>query len=464
MQRNTPGIAAIFRSLSARLLVLTILFVMLGEVLIYVPSIARHRQAYLEQRIASAHQASLVTEAMPPSELLPVLEHGMIRHARVMAIALRRRDASYLLFGEPPPIDASFDLNAVTPAGLARDAFVTLLAGEGRVIRVTGTAPLDAETTVEIILDETVLRREMLAYSWRIFTLSMMLSLISAALVYLSLQWLMVRPMRRIVENLTAFSAAPGDARRVVPISDRQDEIGVLQRELASLQRSVRAMLDQKERLAGVGEAVSKINHDLRNMLQSAVLESDRLVNSSDPAVRRAAPILINAIDRAATLCAKTLDYVRAETPEPGRDWFALLPVVDEVRAGLRPAVNGVDWRIDVAPTLRLLADRDLVHRIIANLARNAAQAMNGSGRLAISARREGEVVQIDVSDSGAGLPPKARENLFKPFAGSARLGGSGLGLPIARDLARAHGGEVRLLRSDATGTTFQVELPSPLT
>ena len=97
---------------------------------------------------------------------------------------------------------------------------------------------------------------------------------------------------------------------------------------------------------------------------------------------------------------------------------------------------------------------------MLLNLARNAVEA--GAHRLRFSAAREGNAVAIEVVDDGPGLPPKARDNLFRPFFGSARPGGSGLGLAIARELMRAHGGELALVSSTASGTVFRLILPAP--
>ncbi|MBV8935521.1 MAG: ATP-binding protein, partial [Alphaproteobacteria bacterium] len=85
-----------------------------------------------------------------------------------------------------------------------------------------------------------------------------------------------------------------------------------------------------------------------------------------------------------------------------------------------------------------------------------------GSHRLRFTAERETGTIAIDVADDGPGLPPKARENLFRPFFGSARPGGSGLGLAIARELVRAHGGELSLASSSGAGTVFRLSLRAP--
>ena len=311
-----------------------------------------------------------------------------------------------------------------------------------------------------MLLEEAPLRDELWDFGIRILELSLVLSLVTAALVYLSLQWLLVRPMRRITASMIEFREDPEDASRVIAATGRRDEIGVAERELAVLQRTVRQALGQRARLAALGTAVTKINHDLRNILSTARLVTDGLTASAAPEVRRVAPRLLDAIDRAVALCTQTLDFSREGTPPRAPSRFALAPLIDEIGPGL--AVSEDDLAIEdaIPPELGVVADRDQLHRVFLNLARNAVEA--GAHRLRFSAVREGGTIAIEIADNGPGLPPKARENLFRPFFGSARPGGSGLGLAIARELVRAHGGELTLASTTGAGTIFRLTLPAP--
>ena len=275
------------RGLSARLLVLTISFVMIGEVLIYVPSISRYRLVYLEERLAAAYEATLALEASPDGMVSADLEQQLLLHARLRSIALRRPAASYLMLGEPKQIDATFDLSQETVYSLIRDAFTTLIQTENRVLRVMGPARLDPRIIVDVTLDESPMRDEMYDYSRRILILSIVLSLMTAAMVYLSLHRLIVRPMRRIITRMASFKENPEDRSKDLGSTLRGDEIGVAQRELAEMQRGLRVALRQRAHLAALGEAVSKISHDLRNILSTAALVSERLADSDDPEVRR---------------------------------------------------------------------------------------------------------------------------------------------------------------------------------
>jgi signal transduction histidine kinase len=225
------------------------------------------------------------------------------------------------------------------------------------------------------------------------------------------------------------------------------------------MQAGLRAALQQKTRLAALGGAVTKINHDLRNILSTARLVSDRLLASDDPTVRRNSRALLAAIDRAVELCSATLNFTREGPPVLERTSFALAELIEEVALALpAPAEGEAPLRNEVPESLTVEADRAQLFRIFANLSQNAVQS--GATRVEIAARREGDQLIVEVSDNGPGLAPRARDNLFQPFAGSARPGGSGLGLAIVRELVRAHGGNIRLLRSTAEGTVFAVELP----
>jgi signal transduction histidine kinase len=451
------------RSLSARLLLLTILFVMLSEVLIFAPSIGRFRLVYLEERLAAGRLAILALEATPDHMVSEALEGELLAHAHAHLIAIRRPDGMKLMLShEPPvPVEASFDLRQGTFFGLIRDAFATLARSQDRRIRVVGPAPFDASSEVEVVVNETPLRIAMYDYSKRILGLSIVISLITAALVFLSLQWLMVRPMRRITQSMTAFRDDPEDvARSAIDPSLRSDEIGVAERELADMQSRLRAALHQKSRLAALGIAVTKISHDLRGILATARLVSDRMADSEDPEVRRLTPTLLGAIDKAVDLCSKTLTFITDKPPEPRRSRFPLAVLAEEAGQSLPEVARGdAAWAIKVQADLTIEADRDQIFRVIANLGRNAVQSGATRIELAASAAEDGRVT-ITVADNGPGLAPRARERLFQPFAGSARPGGSGLGLAIARELMRAHGGDIRLVRSTGEGTVFELELP----
>ncbi|MFO1069380.1 MAG: HAMP domain-containing sensor histidine kinase [Geminicoccaceae bacterium] len=447
------------RGLSAKLLALTIAFVLIGEVLIYIPSIARFRESFLIARLGSAHLATMAVD-LGTSPNLPVpLENALLEHSGVKAITLWRPHADVML-GRIGAVDRVYDLRDTTWWMLIMDAVETLRRGGQRTIRVVGPSPQYAPTLVDIVLDEDVLYAEMAEYSWRILALSVALSMIVGLLLFASLRRLIVRPLVRVSTELQLFREHPEDATADPPPSGRRDEIGVVERELGEMRQKVRQALQQKTRLAALGAAVSRINHDLKNLLALGVLLSERLDTSADPAVRKVAPRLIEAMERAARLCADTLSFAASRPAAPRPRRFRLRDLVDEVlvpdTAGGRTEINAVPAQIE------LMADSDQLYRVLLNLVRNAREAMGpAGGSIRIAATAESDGLVIDIADTGPGLAPAARQRLFEPFSATSKPDGSGLGLAIARELMAGQGGAIALLTSSSSGTTFRLRLPS---
>jgi len=449
-------------SLSARLLVLTVFFVMVGEVLIFVPSVARFRMTYFENRIASGELASLAIEASPNGHLERSLVEKLLARVGAHGVIVHRGDGMVRMLDRPmpPKPDITIDLSHPSMLAAIRGSLMALSRNDNRTLRVLGPSPTGSGETVEVLLDEAPLRAEMWGFGFRILELSIVISLVAAALVYISLQWLLVRPMRRLTASMIEFRADPEDTSRMIAASRRKDEIGVAERELAVMQQTVRRALGERARLAALGTAVTKINHDLRNILATARLVTDALTASAAPEVRRILPRLIEAIDRAVAMCTHTLDFSREDAAPLTPSRFRLGALIEEIGQGLAVSAPEVSVEYAIPPNFEVEADRDQLYRVLSNLARNAVEA--GAQRLRFSAAGENRSIAIEVTDDGPGLPPKARENLFRPFFGSARPGGSGLGLAIARELARAHGGELTLVSSTGAGTVFRLTLPAP--
>jgi hypothetical protein len=454
--------------LSGKLLVLTLLFVMIAEVLIYVPSIANFRLNWLHDRLSAAYTAALVFETAPSGMVPDTVARQILDSIGARAVALKMGQQRRLLAASdmPPAINQDIDMRDMSWHRAIIDAFETLRCGDGDVMRVVGPAPMGGDF-VEIVLDEAPLRKAMVDFSIRILILSLIISAITATLVYLALHLLLVRPMRRMTANMVAFRADPENPARIIAASDRGDEIGTAERELAAMQLDLATLLQQKNHLAALGLAVSKINHDLRNLLSSAQLFSERLAKISDPHVQRFAPKLMRALERAIDFCQSTLSYGRVQEPPPDRRPIALEPLVEDVREtlGLDGGVP-VRWISAVERGLVVDADPDQLFRILLNLARNAVQALEsrdardpGRDQVRITGRREGAVTVIEVSDTGPGLPERARAHLFEAFQGSTRTGSVGLGLAIVAELVRAHGGEIRLVEG-TIGATFRLSIP----
>jgi signal transduction histidine kinase len=453
--------------LSAKLLVLTVLFVMLAEVCIYVPSIANFRLTWLTNKLGAAYTAALVFDAAPdvPEQLSREILDSIGARALAMKFGQQRRLLATTEM--PSEVLQDVDIRDMRPMRAIMEAFRTLLmAKDTDLLRAVGPAPMGGQF-VEIVIPEGPLRDAMLIYSRNILVLSIAISAISAALVYFALHYLFVRPLYRITANMASFRADPEDQARILAPTSRHDEIGFVEHELAEMQRDLANTLLEKTRLANLGLAVSKINHDLRNLLSSAQLFSDRLARLPDPQVQRFAPKLMRALERAIAFCQSTLSYGRAQEPPPDRRPVALMELVDDVRdtLGLAPEAR-IGWIMSVERGLTVDADRDQLLRVLINLARNAMQALEGRApndpardQIRITGRREGAIAVIEVADTGPGFSDQARAHLFEAFQGSTRSGGAGLGLVIADELVRAHGGEIALV--DGTiGATFRLKIP----
>ena len=456
--------------LSGKLLFLTVVFVMVAEVLIYVPSIANFRLNWLNDRLAAAHTAALVLDAAPSGMVPESLARKILDSIGARAVAVKMGDQRRLLAVSnlPSAIEQDVDMRDVKWWHAIRDAFEVLLFDDpADVIRVVGPAPMTEGQFIEIILDEAPLRMAMLTFSVNILLLSLVISGVTATLVFLALHYLLVRPMGRITANMVAFRADPENASRVITQSGRRDEIGTAEEELGAMQRDLASMLHQKSRLAALGLAVSKINHDLRNLLASAQLFSDQLSNLPDPKVQRFAPKLMIALERAIAFCQSTLSYGAAQEAPPERKMIAVEPLIEEVHEALGLSLDvPVRWIVAVERGLTVDADHDQLFRVIVNLARNAMQALEARGardpardQIRISGRRDGGVVVIEVSDTGPGISERARAHLFQAFQGSTRSGGAGLGLAIAAELVRAHGGDIKLVPG-TIGATFSIAIP----
>ena len=454
--------------LSGKLLLLTIPLVMIAGLMIYVPAIANFRLNRLNDRLAAANTAALVLDAAPSGMVPDSLARQILNSVGARAVAIKMGQQRRLLASAdlPEAIDHDIDMRTMTAWSAIVDSLETMLETGNHAIRVVGPAPGGAQF-IEVVFDERPLRQAMYRFSRNLLAVSLGIGMLTAGLVYLALHYLFVRPMRRLTASLVGFHENPESAARIIVPSQRGDEIGVAERELSDMQRDLVSMLHQKSRLAALGLAVSKINHDLRNLLASSQLLSDQLASVPDPRVQRFAPKLMRSLERAIAFCQSTLSYGRAQEASPDRRMIMIEPVVLEVRetAGLASDAS-IAWVAAIERGLAVDADPDQLFRVLLNLVRNAAQALEshssgdgGAQQIRITGKREGAVAILEVSDTGPGVPQKTRDHLFEAFQTSGRPGGSGLGLAIAAELVRAHGGDIHLVEG-TIGATFRIVIP----
>lgn len=456
------------KSLSAKLLWLTIIFVMIAEVLIFVPSVANFRMTWLQERLNTAGAASILISTDTSAELSRAAQDEVLMATGAKAIALRSDGVSKLVVASemPPSVDQMVNVDNFTPFGAIVETFDTLINGGDKVMRVVGTIG-ESDQVIELVLPDRVLRDAMLTYARNVALISLLISIITALLVFLAINRMMIQPIRDMTVSMLRFAADPASPNAVIRPQQREDEIGVAERELASMQTQLQSTLRGQKRLADLGLAVSKINHDMRNILASAQLMSDSISHVEDPMVQRFAPKIIRTLDRAVNYTNDVMSYGKANEQIPDRRRVMLPTLIDDVEDLL--GLDGSDDIVlstNVPADLEVDADPEQLFRVLMNLCRNAVQAMAGDDspstvkRLSISAARMGTTVIISVEDTGPGLPATARENLFSAFKGSARHGGTGLGLAIAHELISAHGGSIELRDGRAVGTHFEIRMP----
>ncbi len=460
----------LFRGLSGRLLWLTMIFVMMAEILIFVPSVAGMRMNWLRDRLDTAAAAGIVIDGLQPAELPRAVQDDTLLATGTKVIALRKDGTSRLLAAAdlPPQVDDQYDLAHTPLLASTRDALDTLFFGGGKVMRVFGPVG-ESDMIIELVMTDDALRKEMLKYSKMMLLLSLLISLITAVLIFVAINRMMILPIRRLTLSMQTFSEQPDDPARIFAADKSRGELAVAGRHLSAMQRELQRTLRQQKNLVDLGLAVSKINHDMRNILASAQLMSDRLTDVDDPMVRSFAPKLLRTIDRAVGYTTEVLAYGQASEAEPRRRRIRLAELCQEVREILAiDPESGIEFVEQVPPDVEIDCDGEQIFRVIHNLCRNAFQALLAFDasetavvrRITLTAHRVGSVVSITVDDTGPGMPRKARENLFSAFRGSARSGGTGLGLVIARELVIAHGGTIGLVEKPGPGTQFRIEIP----
>jgi len=453
--------------LSGKLLILTVLFVMLSEIFIYVPSIANFRNNWVRDRLTTAGVAATVLSVT--NTVAPRLQEDLLRSTGAVAISLLEGERRRLIAmsEKPSSIDSVVDMSDMTPTLAILESFEILLRGGSGYMRLIGPSHMGTGGKVDIVVPERLLRDDMLAFSVRILGLSLVISVVTATLVYFSLRWLFLRPMQRLTRSMIRFSEDPDDRSRIATPSGRSDEIGDAERRLAEMQQVLADTLERQRHLADLGLAVSKINHDLRNLLASAQLFSERLELVADPTVQRLAPKIIAALDRAVGYTQAVLSYGRTTEAPPKRRLVRVARIAEDVAEVL--GLTGherIGFDVRIAPDLEVDADPEHLFRILMNLTRNALQALETTAdpalvsRITVEAERDDGGAVIRVSDTGPGVPETVRRTLFRPFQASTKSGGTGLGLAIAAELVRAHGGSIYLSDRPGPGATFEFVLP----
>lgn len=452
------------RKLSGKLLLLTILFVMVAEILIFIPSAALFRQTWLQERAESAGLLTLAIEGVPNYEGGEMLSSQFMKDTGVSMVAQKRDGMSQLVLGMPPTDKKIIvaDLRAERRLPLFRESFRDFFGDGSAYIRVLSEPTVKDADALELLVPQSALKAAMLDYCKRVLLWSLAISLLTGLMIYAALALIIVRPIRKLARGLARFRKDPRKRGGAERPPSRRDEIGQLEREFLDMKSGVRTALKQQERLATLGMAMAKINHDLRNVLTSTGLISDRLASDPDERIKTMGERLVRSVDRGVKLCEATLSFSQSVEEKPEQRLVEVSRLIDEVATDSMTEQGQVQFVNTVPDGLMVMADPDHTYRIFHNLFRNAVQAMRSSDEkiLTIKARPKDDKACIHIRDTGPGIPKQALENLFKAFTSAARKGGTGLGLTISRELARAQGGNLSLESTDAKGTEFVVSLP----
>ena len=462
------------RRLSGKLLLMTIGFVMLAELVLFVPSATLFRQTYLAERAERAGHLALALDGVPDYEGSAMLSQKFVEDTNVIMVSIKREGMTQLLLGLPPDNpDATFeevDLRDARRLPLFRYAVRDFFGDGAGYYRVLSDPIMADQGLIEIILPKASVKEALRDYFQNIFWLSLVIALITGTLIYLALSAMIVRPIQKLAKGIAEFREDPDERRGNLKPSRRLDEIGQLEREFFDMKQGVRASFRQRERLASLGMAVAKINHDLRNVLTSAQLVSDRIAMDKDERVAGMGERLVRAVDRGIRLCTDVLNYSKAKDEQLEIDEVRIALLVGETAGdvlgqfGRGPtAINFIN---KIPSELEVKVDADHTYRIIHNLFRNAGQALqsmsnvDAARQITVSSEIEAGQVKIRIADTGPGLPKRAKDNLFKAFASSSGHGSSGLGLTISKDLATDQGGDLELGYTGETGTEFVLTLP----
>lgn len=347
------------------------------------------------------------------------------------------------------PIDRDVEIYDVTKRiyqNSFSNAIISVLSAKPDLVQLTYHT---ADARIIFTIDQTPIRDILRNYMPMGFiALSIGYSLLWAML-YFVLKRFYMAPLKALTSTLTAFADDPTIARPTSNALKINSDFRAAAKAIDTLQRNTISEIRQRERLANIGEAAAKINHDIRNVLSSATLVADALLNSNDKRVNRSAPHVVRSLEQAVDLCQSMMDYLVA-VPDPQLSTFAMHDIANEL-------IDATKMHITYSGPAKIHADRKMMQRIFLNLARNANHA--GATKLNIDIWRAGHLGIIDISDNGHGIPKQQWDDLFLAFK-SHGLGGSGLGLAITKDLVVAQGGYVKLSRSNENGTEFRIQLP----
>lgn len=453
-------------SLSGRLALFSVIFVLCVEALVLLPWLALYRMNLVRDHLSDA---ALVAEALrnasDDADYL-LLANKLYADTGLLSVSLQYTDRHVQLLAPTNPAQLNsltVDSRSLGVGDYVQGGLSCLSSDSGEVIRIVG-GDVAAPYSVSALMFERPICRKVWSFAGNFFAVSLLISLVIGLGFYIAARRFLVKPILRMTNAITSFRAEKDSANLIEPRLNWIHEFDEAEISLRAMQERIIGALDQREKLATVGESVAKIQHDLRNMLGTAQLVVENLGESADPKVQKNAPRLERAIARAINLSQQTLEFGRLGTRNPKLEEFNVTILVqDTIEAETALARDfPIEWKFASPPDHHVFSDEEFVQRIFSNLVRNARQILmeSGSGQISINIFSDNYGTHLRVRDTGPGMSEKAKLYLFQPFKGSTRKGGTGLGLALAHELAKSMGAKLSLVNSDPKGTVFDLFLP----
>lgn len=339
-------------------------------------------------------------------------------------------------------------------AGAERSS--VLFADERGRMYKTGFAPVRVEGQVAAAagVDGSARFFGPLSALGRVLLLVGVVALVLVVAVTLFVSRLITRPLDRLAQS--ARRIGRGELDREIEV-ETSDEIGMLAHTLNETRKSIH------ERDRQLQMMLSGIAHEVRNPLGGMALFAGLLKEElgDHPAGRKHLEKISTELDYLSRVVNDFLDFARERPleleeldPRPEFEQVEHLSASELQQARVR-------LKAEVAPEVRQVRwDRERMRRVLLNLVRNAIQASEPGGEVALRLARDGERLLLQVCDNGCGIPVQKREQVFEPFY-TSRQQGTGLGLALVKRIVEAHGGSISLTTQAEKGTTFTLRLPA---
>ncbi len=436
------------------------------EVLVLLPAVGYYRSLQLQELVDDTALIIDSLRSAPTDTIDEEQSSFLLEKLGVYNITLLFPDRQERLLTPPnnQPIDAG-TINLMEDSLLSKlfSGPACIISRNSDTMRLIGQPELN-DYAVDMTVPERPICMDVRRFARDLFVLSIWLCVIAATLLFVTANFNLAAPILRLTRAITGFDTSSRDRAQIVQPTSRVREIYEAETSLRDMQERVIVAMEQRDKLVTLGESVSKIQHDLRNMLSTATLTADRLEFSEDPKVRQSAPRLKRALDRAVALSSQTVEYGALGSRPTNIKEIDLNATIQEIIDDEKSLCKDLPYRwIFSSPKgLKARTDEEYFTRVYRNLLRNARQILDeGQGDniiTRVSVLENGISVQIE--DDGPGMSEKARANLFKPYTGSSRKGGSGLGLALSHELSILMGAELRMIKSDSSGTIFEIFLP----